>query len=130
MKKAAVLLSGLGYLALATMAVAQPIPINLPTNLGGIAADTPLNTVISNVLKIVFAIAALAVLFMLVIGSFQWITSGGDKEAVGKARGRITNALIGLAILALAVFIVTIVARILGFANPFDQIINPINTPL
>lgn len=37
--------------------------------------------------------------FMLAIGAIQWITSGGDKQALEAARGRISNALIGIIIL-------------------------------
>lgn len=72
------------------------------------AANNP-GKVLSNIISIIFALAALMVLFMLILGAFNWITSGGEKEAVGKARNRITHALIGLLVLALAFFIVKIV---------------------
>jgi hypothetical protein len=42
------------------------------------------------------------------------IASGGDKDAIGKARGTIVNALIGLAILALAFFITVLFGQILN----------------
>ncbi|MBI2314685.1 hypothetical protein HYU93_01330 [Candidatus Daviesbacteria bacterium] len=51
--------------------------------------------------------------------AFEWITSGGDKEAVGKARGRIINALIGLAVLAVAFALANVAARFTGL-NLFD----------
>ena len=46
---------------------------------------------------ILFAIA-IAAFFFLLIGSFQWITAGGDKEGIEKARKKIVGALIGLTI--------------------------------
>lgn len=49
--------------------------------------------------------------FMLLIGAIQWISSGGDKGAVEAARGRITNAIIGLVVL-LSLFAIT---QLLGF---------------
>ena len=61
-----------------------------------------LESFITNFINLTFAIAVLAVLVMLIWGAFEWIISGGDKDAVGKARGRIVNALIGLAVLAVA----------------------------
>ncbi|MCL5784435.1 MAG: pilin [Patescibacteria group bacterium] len=85
----------------------------------GVNPFTSISQLLTNALIIVFVAAALIVLFMLIIGAFQWITSGGDKEAVGKARGRITNALIGLAILALAFLIVRVVGQVLSI-NVFD----------
>ncbi len=81
----------------------------------GILASTPLNTLLQNAFTIIFTVAALLVLLMLIWGAISWIMSGGEKEAIGKARGRITNALIGLAILALAFFIVRVVGQIVGF---------------
>lgn len=97
------------------------ITVGLTPPAVGIGATTSLGVIINNIFIIIFIVAALAVLFMLVIGAFQWIMSGGDKEAVGNARKRITNALIGLAILALAFFIITIIGRILNF-DIFGQI--------
>jgi hypothetical protein len=43
-------------------------------------------------------VAGLVAFFFLLIGGVQWILAGGDKEGTEKARKKITNALIGLAI--------------------------------
>lgn len=75
---------------------------------------TSIGGLITSALQIVFIAAALAVLIYLVIGAFKWITSGGDKDAIGKARGSIVNALIGLFLLALAFFITVLVGQIVG----------------
>lgn len=42
---------------------------------------------------------ALIFFFMLVFGAIQWISSGGDKQALESARSKITQALIGIIIL-------------------------------
>lgn len=113
MKKLTAAAATLGYFLSTTVAsAAVQISIKPPT--GGVPPGTELGVIIGNALTIVFVIAVIAVLFMLVIGAFQWITSGGDKEAVGKARGRITSALVGLAILALAFLIVKIAGGIVN----------------
>ena len=70
---------------------------------------------VTNVLTLAFAIAVLIVLIMLVWGAFEWITSGGDKDAVAKARNRIINALIGLAVLAVAFALTRVAGQFLGF---------------
>lgn len=80
----------------------------------GIKGTTAPSTILSNALNIAFIVAAVLVLFFLIFGAFKWITSGGDKDAVAGARKTIVNALIGLAILALAVVIVTVVGRVLN----------------
>lgn len=74
---------------------------------------------INNVLTLAFGIGLLVVLVMLVWGAFEWITSGGDKEAVGKARSRIINALIGLAVMAIAFALAKVGADFIGI-NIFD----------
>jgi hypothetical protein len=73
-----------------------------------------IGTVISNILKIIFIAGSIALLFMIVWGAFQWITSGGEKEGIGKARARIMHAIIGLVILALSGVIITVLGEITG----------------
>lgn len=122
MKKLAVIFANIVSLSYVPTVLAQafnssPTPEKIilqPPGGAGINPGTPLNTIIGNILTIVFVIAIILVLVMLIWGAVQWILSGGDKEAVGNARKRITNALIGLAILALAFLIVRIVGDIVG----------------
>lgn len=83
---------------------------------------------ITNVMTLAFTLAVLVVLVMLVWGAFEWIASGGDKEAVGKARNRIINALIGLAVLAVAFALARVAAQFLGFPN-LSQLIIPTPPP-
>lgn len=73
-----------------------------------------LGNVITNALQIVFIAAALIALIYLIIGAFKWILSGGDKDAIGKARGTIIAALVGLTILALAFFATVLFGQVLN----------------
>ncbi len=52
-----------------------------------------------------FGIAAVGVIFYFIFGAFKYISSGGDKEEVAKARGMITHSIIGF-ILLMALFLV------------------------
>lgn len=100
--------------------LASAAPVFAQVNVGikpppvGVNPGTALGTVISNALVIVFVMAALLVLFFLVWGAFDWITSGGDKEKVASARKKIFAAIIGLVILALAFLITNIAGQIVG----------------
>jgi len=85
-----------------------------------------LGNFVTNILTLAFSIALLVVLVMLIWGAFEWIVSGGDKEAVGHARNRIINALIGLAVLAIAFALAKVAAQFLGFPD-FTNL--PIPTP-
>ncbi|MDO8573176.1 MAG: hypothetical protein Q7R77_00300 [Candidatus Daviesbacteria bacterium] len=97
----------------ATPDITIEAPVNKLTNkpLG----YSNLGIFISNAISLIFIFAVIMVLIMLIWGAFEWIASGGDKEAVGKARNRILNALIGMAVLAVAFAIFKVAGQFLGF---------------
>src|SRR5947209_3197997 len=66
-----------------------------------VPAATSLNDVwliVAAVIDILLHIAAILAVVMVVYGGFQYITSQGEPEKTGKAKGTLVNALIGLAI--------------------------------
>lgn len=67
------------------------------------------------VIEVIYIFAAIVFLFMVIFSAFQWITSGGDKEAVAKARSRLTYAILGIVLLGLAFFIATLIGQLTGF---------------
>lgn len=79
---------------------------------------------INNIIVLIFIIALIIVLFMLVWGAVEWILSGGDKDKVGNAQKRITHALIGFAVLAVAFAIARLAGQFLGF-DIFGQLTIP-----
>jgi hypothetical protein len=62
--------------------------------LGGLG----LNDVIGSIIEVFFALAGVVALFYIIIGGYQYITSGGNPEAQQMAKATITNAIIGLVI--------------------------------
>lgn len=74
---------------------------------------------ISNGLKVLMGGAAIIAFFFLIMGGIQWITSGGDKTNTQAARDKITAALIGLAIVAVAYALMSLVGRFFGI-DPFN----------
>lgn len=72
---------------------------------------------LTSMLTVVIAVAGLALLIMLLWGGISWITSGGDKSKAEEARSRITNAVIGIIVLAAAYALLLLVLQILGFTN-------------
>lgn len=111
MKKLGFLASSLSYLlsSVAVFAASPAIVISPPAKGYNLLGDF-----VSNALVLAFGIAVLLVLVMLVWGAFEWVSSGGDKEAVAKARNRIINALIGLAVLAVAFAIARLFGQFIG----------------
>ena len=54
---------------------------------------------IPRMVGLAFLVGVLVFFFIMITGAIQWITSGGDKAAIEGARGKITNAIVGVVIL-------------------------------
>src|SRR3989344_6146185 len=80
-------------------------------NIGGFS---DLGKLANTLLTLAYFVAGLAFFIYLLIGGIQWITSGGDPKALDAARGRITNAIIGLIIVVAAYAIALILENVLG----------------
>ncbi|MEK7182795.1 MAG: hypothetical protein AAB694_01410, partial [Patescibacteria group bacterium] len=48
------------------------------------------------------------------LAGFQWLAAGGDKTKLEGARGKLTSAVIGLAIVALGIFFIRLITGLLG----------------
>jgi amino acid transporter len=88
----------------------------LPTvDVGFNTSNFNLSTILSFFIRLFFTIAALAALLYLLLGAFEWITSGGEKEKVSKAQQKIQAAVIGVvlivAVLAIVVTLEQLVFR-------------------
>jgi hypothetical protein len=92
----------------------------LPDVIGGgenadyLQGGTALGKLISNMVGALFIAGFLLALVFLLIGGFSWITSGGDKAKLEKARDEITNSLIGIVVVAAAWAIAVLVAKFFG----------------
>lgn len=86
-----------------------PFLKNDPTGAGGISKF------LSNLVALIYTMGSIGVIFMLVWGSFDWITSGGNKEQLEKARSRIINAIIGIIIMAAVFAILSVLGTFTGF---------------
>lgn len=84
----------------------------------GNAADVPtiqgIECVFANIIAAALGLAAIILFGMFVFGGFRYLTSGGNPEAVEKARGTLTHAVAGLVILILAFVILLVIAEFTG----------------
>lgn len=71
----------------------------LGPSLQNLQSSTFFSGLLSGFVTLAFIIGAVMFVFMFIFGAIQWISSGGDKQALEQAQGRIRNALIGLVIL-------------------------------
>lgn len=71
-------------------------------------------SLVSNVVSVAFILGAVATFVLLVVGGLNWLTSGGDKGKIETAQKMISNAIIGLAIVAASWAIYTTVIYFFG----------------
>jgi hypothetical protein len=84
------------------------LTINPPAGIpqGGL---TYLQSVFRNALTIIIIIGIFLTLIYLTWAGAQWITSGGDKAKLAAARSKLTWAIIGISIILLSFFILSII---------------------
>lgn len=67
-----------------------------------------------NVVRILTPIVGIALFIMLIVGSFQLLTSGGDPKQIQKAQKTLTSAIIGIVVFFGVWFILTLIHYITG----------------
>ena len=105
-----------------TKAFAQGIvnPV-LPGPLGsGTTESGPavVGNIIGGVIGAFLIFSFIVAMLYLILGGLDWITSGGDKTKLQSARDKITNALIGMIIVAGAWAITLLLAQFFGIEFP------------
>ena len=78
-------------------------------------AKAGLGNLLSSIITTLTIVGGLAFVIFFFIGGLKWITAGGDKANVEAARSRISNALVGLAVIAAAWAVTLLVEYIFGF---------------
>lgn len=94
--------------------------IELPQPLRGLNANNPtgagaISQFLSNLVGLFYTVAAIVLIFMLLWGAFDWMTSEGEKEKVHSAQQKIMNAIIGMVLFAVTFAVIQILGHFTGF---------------
>jgi hypothetical protein len=81
---------------------------------GNTDGGTALGLLIATLFRAVIMVGGLALFVFIVMGGLNWITAGGDEKKVEDARNRITNGIIGMAILVATAAIISFIGGFLG----------------
>jgi hypothetical protein len=110
--------ASLAYFSLALPAFAQNVsPCSGANGIAGALCSLGGNNVSRTIRNVVIFIVVLAVvicLLYLLYGGIKWITSRGEKTQVEEARNHIMAAIIGLIVVFLAIFILSIILTVFG----------------
>jgi cbb3-type cytochrome oxidase subunit 3 len=100
------------YLTVASKVFAQPEP-SIQVDEGKIGFKIPnLADILTFLIRGFFILAGIMALLMLLLGALAWVTSGGNKENVDKARDKITAAILGLIIIVAVLAIIVTMEQI------------------
>lgn len=98
-------------------------PVNLGFNI------PKFDTILTFFIRFFFLISGLLALVYLLLGAMSWITSGGNKENVDKARDKIQSALVGLIILFAVLALVAVIENVFFIPGQGLGITKPIVFP-
>lgn len=93
----------------------------LPGSLGSGGMESgasALGAVLGGVIGALIILSFIVAFLYLLLGGFDWITSGGDKTKLTSARDKITNALVGLVVVGTVWAITTLVSQFIGIDFP------------
>jgi hypothetical protein len=79
-----------------------------------VATFQSLETLFGNTVQALTALVGVAVFVMFVIGGFSFLFSGGDQKKLEKARGTLTNAIIGVVVIVAAYLILLTIKALTG----------------
>ncbi len=90
-------------------------PIKGPLEIPGVSPDEiTLGHIISRILSFILPIAGIILLFVLIWGGFDYMTSGGDANKIKNAQAKITTGLIGFGLLIFSYLLTKLISVIFG----------------
>lgn len=92
---------------------------------GNVATIGGLSGLVQNIIQMLIALAGLILFIMLLWGGFSYITSGGDPKKVEEAKGTLTNALLGLVLVAVSFLILRFIQFFTGAPITNFQVVIP-----
>lgn len=85
--------------------------------------------ILTFILRFFFILAGLIAVLYLLLGALGWITSGGNKESVDKAREKIQAAIVGLILIFVVLAVIIVIENVFFLPNQGLGISKPIVFP-
>ena len=76
--------------------------------------EATIGDIFSVLLPYIYSLAGLILFIYLIIGGFEFLTSGGNKDKIQSAQSKLTNAVVGFVIIFLSYWLVKIIEIIFG----------------
>jgi len=89
----------------------------------GVATIQGLEGLFSNVVSVILGFGGIVLFVLLIVGGFNYLTSGGDPKKIEGAKATLTYAIIGIVVLVLAFLIIRLIETLTGAKVTEFQII-------
>ena len=83
-------------------------------------ATTKFETYVSNIIGILTIVAVIFFIIQIIFAGYGFLSSEGDEKKMETNRSRLTNGVLGLFIVVVAVGIGSLIAKLTGLENPLD----------
>jgi amino acid transporter len=80
----------------------------------------PVENLISQIIGILTIVGAIFFIFQIIFAGYAMISSQGDPKKIEVARSRLTNGILGLTIVVVALGIGAFIATLLGIRDPLN----------
>lgn len=105
------------------MATWSDCVVPIPGSSDVVATISCLEPLFAKVVQAAAALAGVALFVMLLVGGFKFLFSGGDQKQLEGAKGTVTHAILGLAVIAVAYLILRTIevftgVRVTNFSVP------------
>lgn len=91
--------------------------VDIGSQVGGFFVFQNFGDFMVRVVDAAIIMGGILVFFYLILGGFEYLTSGGDKAKTEEAQKKITSAIVGLGILVTAYVIYKIVLQFFGLTE-------------
>lgn len=86
----------------------------------GETATIRLESIISNIIGFLSVIAVIYFVFQIILAGYAFLSSRGDEKKMMDARSRLTNGILGLTIVIVALGLAALLASLLGLESIFN----------
>ncbi|MBU3935697.1 hypothetical protein KJ909_03415 [Patescibacteria group bacterium] len=86
----------------------------------GVDSVSQIENTLSTVIGFLTIVAFIYFTIQIILAGYSFLSSNGDKDKLKNARQSLTNNVIGLAIIVVAVGLTSLMAQLLGLGNIFD----------
>lgn len=90
----------------------------IPTN--NVDATTKLENFASQIIGVLTLVAVIYFIIQIIFAGYSYLSASGDQNKIEKASKQLSNNIMGILIVIVAVGIGSLIAKLLGLNNPLD----------